>query len=267
MSDAPGYNLQLFASTASYYARYRPPYRESMFAMLGETFGLDGRGALLDLGCGTGSLAIPLARMFERVLAMDPDDAMRAEGERIARERGIANIEWRFGGSLELTPALGTFRLVTIGNAFHWMDRARTIEALNPIVSADGGISIVGYGYPFTDEVPLAPWRRAVEKVVRKYNDRFRGFGMAVSPDDRHQSYILKSKFTKMNIWFERYEQRWTIDEMIGNLYSSSYCNPRLLGDRALEFEHELRAVIAPFMSSGMLSEPYESHAMMAWKR
>ena len=81
MTDASSYNLQLFASTAPYYARYRPAYRESMFAILRETFGLDGRGVLLDLGCGTGSLAIPLAPMFERVLAIDPDDAMRAEAE------------------------------------------------------------------------------------------------------------------------------------------------------------------------------------------
>ena len=63
---------------------------------------------------------------------MDPDDAMRAEGERIARERGISNIEWRFGGSKDLSPALGQFRLVTMGNSFHWMDRARTLEALYP---------------------------------------------------------------------------------------------------------------------------------------
>jgi SAM-dependent methyltransferase len=267
MTDASSYNLQLFASTAPYFARYRPAYRESMLAMLRETFGPDGRGALLDLGCGTGSLAIPLAPMFEHVLAMDPDDAMRAEGERIARERGITNIEWRFGGSHDLTPQLGTFRLVTIGNAFHWMDRARTIEALYPLVTDDGGIAIVGYGYPFADEVPLAPWRRAIEAIVRRYNDRFRGFGMAVSPDDRHQTHVLKSKFTRMNVWLERYEQRWTIDEMVGNLYSSSYCNPRLRGDRASEFERELRAVIAPFASSGVLSEPYETHAMTAWKR
>jgi SAM-dependent methyltransferase len=267
MSEATGYNLELFASTAPYYSRFRAPYRDSMFTMLRRKFRLDGGGALLDLGCGTGPVAIPLAPMFERVLAMDPDDEMRAEGKRIARERGIRNIEWRFGGSLDLLPALGTFRLVTIGNAFHWMDRERTIEALYPLVADDGGIAIVGVGYPFTDEVPLASWRRPIEGLVRKYNDRFRGFGMAVTPENRHESYVDRSRFTRVERWIERYEQSWTLDELVGNLYSSSYCNPRVLGDRTQEFERELRAIAAPLLSSGVLTEPYETFALTAWKR
>ncbi len=35
--------------------------------------------------------------------------------QRIARERGITNIEWRFGGSKDLSPALGRFRLAHDG--------------------------------------------------------------------------------------------------------------------------------------------------------
>jgi SAM-dependent methyltransferase len=267
MSEASGYNIELFASTARFYSRFRAPYRESMFTMLRERFGLDGRGALLDLGCGTGPVAIPLAPLFERVLAMDPDDGMRAEGERIARDRGITNIEWRFGGSLDVAPALGVFRLVTIGNAFHWMDRAQTIEALYPLVADEGGIAIVGVGYPFIDEVPLARWRRPIEELVRKYNDRFRGFGMAVTPDNRHEAYVHRSRFTRIERWIERYEQYWTLDELVGNLLSSSYCNPRLLGDHLGEFERELRAIATPFLASGVLTEPYETFALTAWKR
>ena len=111
-------------------------------------FRLDGTGRLLDLGCGPGPVAIALAHLFDEVVAMDPDDAMRAEGERIARERGISNIEWRFGGSKDLSPALGQFRLVTMGNSFHWMDRARTLDALYDLVTDGGGIAVVGEGAP-----------------------------------------------------------------------------------------------------------------------
>src|SRR5208282_3036816 len=94
--------------------------------------------------------AIALAHLFDQVVAMDPDDAMRVEGELIARERGVSNIEWRFGGSKDLSPELGQFRLATMGNSFNWMDRARTLEALYDLVTDGGGIAVVGEGAPIT---------------------------------------------------------------------------------------------------------------------
>ena len=99
---------------------------------------------------------------------MDPDDGMRAEGERIARERGISNIEWRFGGSKDLSPALGQFRLVTMGNSFHWMDRARTLDALYDLVTDGGGIAVVGEGAPIPPP-PMTPWRAAINAVIKRY--------------------------------------------------------------------------------------------------
>ena len=102
---------------------------------------------------------------------MDPDDGMRAEGERIARERGINNIEWRFGGSKDLSPALGQFRLVTMGNSFHWMDRARTLDALYDLVTDGGGIAVVGEGAPIPPP-PMTPWRAAINTVLKRYLGR-----------------------------------------------------------------------------------------------
>jgi ubiquinone/menaquinone biosynthesis C-methylase UbiE len=269
MDERTEYEPGLFASTAPYYSRFRPPYRESMFAVLRKTFELEGRGRLLDLGCGPGSVAIPLAPMFKSVLAVDPDDDMRAEGARVARERGVTNIEWRIGGSNDLSPALGSFRLVTIGNAFHWMDRDRTLEELYPLVADDGGIAIVGYGFPFPEDVPVEPWREVVAQIIHKHitGSTFRGFDMPVPVEVRHDTFLGRSRFKRLTRWQERYEQRWTIDELVGNLYSTSFCNHRLLGDHAAEFERELRAAMRAISPSGVLREPHETYAVMAWKR
>src|SRR3981081_1378157 len=80
MTDSVGDSSRgLFAGTAWYYARYRPNYPTVFFDDVVDRFGLDGTGRLLDLGCGTGQLTIPLAPHFTEAVSMDPEPDMLAE--------------------------------------------------------------------------------------------------------------------------------------------------------------------------------------------
>jgi predicted RNA methylase len=54
----------LFQGTARYYVRYRTPYPAGFFTHLRQVFQLDGSGHALDLGCGTGQLALPLSSLL-----------------------------------------------------------------------------------------------------------------------------------------------------------------------------------------------------------
>ncbi len=269
MNQSDQYDLTIYEGTAWYYSRYRPKYPLSLVRILREQFELDGTGRLLDLGCGPGPVAIPLAHLFNEVVAMDPDDAMRAEGERIARERGISNIAWRFGGSKDLSPALGQFRLVTMGNSFHWMDRARTLDALYDLVTDGGGLAVVGHGAPIPPP-PMTPWRAAINSVLKRYlPDRQLSWEHpGPPPEERHEAYIARSRFRNLKSYVESFDVEWTIESMIGNLYSMSFCSRRLLGDRVDAFERDLREAVLAVEPSGILrGEPPEFFAYMAWKR
>ncbi|MBJ7386358.1 MAG: class I SAM-dependent methyltransferase, partial [Mycolicibacterium sp.] len=69
----------LFEGTAWHYARYRPGYPKALIAEIVDRFHLDGTGRLLDLGCGTGQLTLPLAGHVGAAVGMDPEPEMLAE--------------------------------------------------------------------------------------------------------------------------------------------------------------------------------------------
>jgi 2-polyprenyl-3-methyl-5-hydroxy-6-metoxy-1,4-benzoquinol methylase len=69
----------LFAGAAPYYQRGRLPYAPGLVETLAEALRLDGRGRLLDVGCGPGTLALSLAHLFSEIVGVGPDSGMLAE--------------------------------------------------------------------------------------------------------------------------------------------------------------------------------------------
>ncbi len=59
----------LFTGTADYYARYRPTYPDQLLDDIRGLVGDDRPEYLVDWGCGTGEVAIPLSGAFGRITA------------------------------------------------------------------------------------------------------------------------------------------------------------------------------------------------------
>src|SRR5262245_35658795 len=99
------------------------PYPPGLAEAVRTELDLDGRGRLLDVGCGPGSLTLLLAPLFEAALGVDADAGMVAEASRRAAERHLTNVQWRHLRAEELPADLGTFRAVSFAQSFHWMDQ------------------------------------------------------------------------------------------------------------------------------------------------
>ena len=108
------YDNTLFKNTAWYYARYRPPYPKALFELLVNKFNLDGTGQLLDLGAGTGELAVPLSASFEKVIAVEPDREMIEEGKKRAEQANVHNIVWRQERAEGFADTPQSFRLISL---------------------------------------------------------------------------------------------------------------------------------------------------------
>src|SRR5262249_55258549 len=115
-SGHPGvmsYDATIYQGAAAHYRLGRPAYSPQLEALLARELNLDGRGRLLDGGCGPGILTVRLAHLFEEAIGLDPDPAMLAGGRRAAHEHRIANIRWVQARADDLPEAApGLYRLV-----------------------------------------------------------------------------------------------------------------------------------------------------------
>ena len=92
----------LFRSAVAAYARFRTGYPPENVAALAHRLGLDHTQTVIDIGCGTGQLAIPLAQHARSVIVIDPLDEMLALGRGAALASNTSNITWLRGDSNNL---------------------------------------------------------------------------------------------------------------------------------------------------------------------
>jgi SAM-dependent methyltransferase len=253
---------ELFAGTAEYYARYRPDFPREVYEAIERAFGLDGSGWLLDLGTGTGRVALALAGRFEGVEAVDASSEMVAEGERQATSAGAANVRFRVGTAEELDYADGTFRLVTMANAIHWMDGRAVLERLHELVAPGGGVALIGMPGMWSPDLRLGEerWLGALADVVRRHlgERRRAGGGFYEAARLSHAELIAGSPFELGEVGATTLELTWSLDEVVGYLYSTSFANRALLGSGTEAFEAELRGALEGVEPSGRYARRIE---------
>jgi ubiquinone/menaquinone biosynthesis C-methylase UbiE len=256
---------EIFASTAPYYARYRPAYDSAFYDLLVERFGLDGSQTVLDLGTGTGVIALPLARHVARVIAVDPEPGMLTEGRKASASRGVANIDWRLGDSTKLSSMnLQGILFTVMGASFHWTRRDELLRDLNACIAPGGAVVLASGGAP--GDIEPAPWLQVVADVRSRYLGRERraGSGVYNHPSDRHQDVLGRSAFSKLETaHWDRILTR-TVDDVVGWLFSLSYNSPAQLGSEKDAFERDVRKELLFTQPDGQFEEVVRTEAIIA---
>ncbi len=194
---------------------------------------------------------------------MDPDAAMLDEAHRAADAAGVTNVRFVQGSSWDLTPAMGEFRLVTMGSSFHWMDRDQVLQTLYEMVTTGGGIALADQR-----AVPPGPYWPIVKELLAEFLGprRRAGQGFYTHPEEAHAAVVRRSRFTVLPTWTCEYSRDESIDEIVGALYSTSFASRRLFGDRVDDFETTLRKRLRELEPSGMLSARIVVTALLAAK-
>ncbi len=271
------WDASLFSGAAPYYRRGRLPYAPGLVELLGEVLGLDGRGRLIDVGCGPGTLALDLAPLFAEVVGVDPDAGMLAEGAREADRRGGAGkTRWVRLRAEELPAGLGAFDVALFAQSFHWMDRPLVARTVREMLLPGGALVHVsdlkgearrldGRPYP---TAPLA----AIDELVKHYLGPVRRAGRGVLPNGTpggEAAVLTGAGFAGPHrhvvpggLVLERTE-----DDVVAGVFSLSYSAPHLFGARRDAFEADLRRVLRDASPSGRFSERQPGTAMFVWPR
>jgi SAM-dependent methyltransferase len=214
----------LFAGTAEYYSRFRPPYPGELIAgIIAATGGNDGR--LLDLGCGTGELTLPLSASFNHVTAVDMEPEMIRIAARKAAMSGAGNISWVVGRAEDVPMPMAAWDYVTAGSSFHWMDRELLARYFGERRASSGPLNIDKLCHDFL--VPVG------------FDIDVREFNVALT---------------------------WTIDRLIGFLYSTSFASHAVLGANRADFESGLRESLTRLDPSCRFREEVSYYLIQARK-
>jgi SAM-dependent methyltransferase len=121
-----------------------------------------GPKVVLDVGCGTGNLARPLAPKTVRVDALDAAPAMVEAGRRLPGGDHPA-LRWRVG-SLEDAPLDPPYALVTAGASLHWMAWDVVLPRLQGVLTPGGFAAIVDLDFS------TPPWDRELRGLIPRYS-------------------------------------------------------------------------------------------------
>lgn len=251
-----------FSQCAPFY-RFRAPYAPEAFAHVQRTFSLDRHSRVLDLGCGPGTVTIPLARMVGAVVAADPCAAMIEEGRKQAETSGCRNIQWLHMKAEDLTDEIGRFPLVTMGQSFHWMDRDLVLRQLARIIAPGGGLILINPGR----RRPQESWEPVVYEVVDRYITH-PGRHPSKHPEAAHEPSLLRSSHFS-NFSTQEYATLFQRDiaSITGYVYSSSTSPRAAFGERVESFERELVDVLLRMNPTGVFQERIETEILVALKR
>jgi len=246
-----------FASTVPHYLAGRPNYAPSLIRMVKEHLQLSYTDRLLDLGCGPGWLAIAFAPFVGSVVAVDPEPSMLEAG-RAAAAKADVPIEFLQASSFDLGSHLGMFQAVTIGRAFHWMDRCDALRRLNTLIEPNGALVLFNDVRP---DVPENIWYKHYAKLISRYTSP----DARIPPDRlRHEAILLASPFNLLERIGAIERRLVPIERLIDRALSMSTSSPEQLGPLKDRLAQELTEQMSRFATNGAVVEIIESQALIA---
>jgi SAM-dependent methyltransferase len=163
-----------FGRVAAAYELGRPAWPPAVIDLVATDLELAPGATILDLGAGTGKLTRLLLERF-RVIAVEPDDAMRALIP--------SGAEIHAGTAEDIPLAEGSVTAVFCGESFHWFDWSRAVGEIARVLMPRGGLVLM-WNRP-SGGLSSAEWPQGVSDALERLRD-------PAPPERRYHSYAWR---------------------------------------------------------------------------
>jgi ubiquinone/menaquinone biosynthesis C-methylase UbiE len=132
---------ETFDAVAERYDRVRPGYPRRTVKDLEHLAALQVGSRVLEIGCGTGQLTVPLARLGPTVTAVELGAALAD----VARRNVAAypNVRIVVGAFEEVRFAEDAFDLVVAATSFHWIDPSTRLTKSARVLRRGGSLAVI----------------------------------------------------------------------------------------------------------------------------
>jgi SAM-dependent methyltransferase len=234
-----------FGSVADQYDRYRPACPDALI----EDLAAPQPEQVLDIACGTGKVAVPLAKRGLPVLGVEMDERMAD----VARGHGIP---------VEIAPfetwddAGRRFDLITCGNAWHWIDPVRGVQKAAKVLRP-GGVIVRFWSYHLLEEPVLS----AFDAVYRRHAPDAEVHGRSAAKATVVDPFAENDAFSSVETRTYRWEDALSAEEWVGLV--ATYSDHRRLGpERLAVLQDALYAAIENL--GGTVRSHGETYALLA---
>ena len=140
-----------FAAQAEVYSRARPTYPKPLVDLVVQS--VHRHDLAVDVGTGSGQLAVSLSSYFQKVLALDKSPAQ------LSHAHHKPNIVYETGDATLLPAAHDSADLVTAAQCYHWFLADETdhqfLQETHRVLRPDGRLAVLGYGICSLRSEPL----------------------------------------------------------------------------------------------------------------
>jgi len=149
-----------YTNLADAYLR-RPEYAPSAISEMLAAAGVQPGDPACDVGAGAAHLTLELAKFGLKVWAVEPNDAMRANG--VKRTAEYPDVRWFEGVGEDTGMESDCFKLVTFGSSFNVCDRQKALVETSRILKSSGWFVCMWNHRDLED-----PLQQRIEEVIKR---------------------------------------------------------------------------------------------------
>lgn len=250
-----------FGRTSADYARHRHGFPVRLFTLLEDSGLLAGAPRALDLGCGTGAVALELAAHGALTTGLDRAPELLAELGAAAATRGLS-LTTRLASAESTGLPARSFDLVTAGQCWHWFDPERACAELQRLLAPGGHVVLASYDW-LPLEGSLVEW---TERLIEAHNPAWTLGGM----DGTHPEWerdLDAGGFEVLQLHYERSDALYTPDAWRGRIRASAGIAASLDAKAVEAFDRALGDRLADFDPAETLSVPHQLGVCVARRR